>query len=280
VNRFQSILLFVLTAVSAASSSAAFGQESFYQRLRGNNASMTEVQPTWMGPLIQSDGRLGQAIRFSVSNANFGGTRTINYGNGKGISMIAERRFQIDLDSPAFFRNHSSTQKDGFGNAGTQLKYRIASGNAEHGNFAVSAVLYHAFAPRIYQNMLLTSYYCPSIAAGKALGRFAILENVGGFLPTSKIAQQGRAIDWNTTAQMHLSPHSWVDLEDNASFFKAGPFDGKTQNFVTPAAFYMVRRKEWKPEHASIVFACGMQIATSSTHYYNHNLITEMRLIY
>ena len=241
---------------------------------------MTEVQPTWMGPLIQSDGRLGQAIRFSVSNADFASTRTLNYGDGHGISMIVAKRFQLDADPPAFFRNHSSTLKDGFGNAGTQVKYRIASSNAEHGNFAVSAVLYHAFAPRIYQNEMLTSFYCPSIAAGKAFGRFAVLENVGGFLPTGKIAQQGRGIEWNTTAQMHVSPHGWVDLEDNATFFHAGPIDGKTQNFLTPAAFYMIRRREWKPGHASVVFACGMQIATSSMHYYNHNLITEMRLSY
>jgi hypothetical protein len=170
--------------------------------------------------------------------------------------------------------------KDGFGNAGTQVKYRIASGNAQHGNYAVSAVLYHAFAPRVYQNLLLTSFYVPSIAAGKAFGRFAVLENVGGFLPTSKIAQQGRGIEWNSTAQMHVSKYAWVDVEDNATFFRAGPFDGKTQNFITPAAFYMIRRKEWKPEQASVVFATGMQIATSNFHYYNHNLVTEMRVIF
>ena len=47
-----------------------------------------------------------------------------------------------------------------------------------------------------------------------------------------------------------------------------------------PAAFYMIRRKDWKPQHATIVFATGMQIATSGFHYYNHNLITEIRLTY
>ena len=127
---------------------------------------------------------------------------------------------------------------------------------------------------------MLTSYYCPSIAAGKGFGRFAILENIGGFLPTGKIAQQGRAVEWHSTAQMHVTTHSWIDVEDNAMFFHAGSLDGKTQNMVTPAAFYMIRRREWKPEHASLVFAGGMQIATSGYHYYNHNLVTEMRLVY
>ncbi|HEV2484037.1 MAG TPA: hypothetical protein VGT08_00750 [Terracidiphilus sp.] len=280
MNRLQFIYFWALAAAFACISCTASAQQSFYGRLRSNNASMTAVQPTWMGPLIQADGRLGQAVRFSVSNANFCGTRTLNYGNGKGIAMIVDRRFQIDLDPPAYFRNHSSTMKDGFGNAGTQLKYRIASGNAQHGNYAVSAVLYHAFAPRVYQNLMLTSFYAPSIAAGKAFGRFAVLQNVGGFLPTGKIAQQGRAVEWNSTAQMHLSKYAWVDVEDNATFFRGGPFDGKAQNFVTPAAFYMIRRNEWKPEHASVVFAAGMQIATSNFHYYNHNLVTEMRVVF
>jgi hypothetical protein len=233
-----------------------------------------------MGPLIQSDGRLGQAVRFSVSNADFSGTRTINYGNGKGISMIVDRRFQIDLDPPSYFRNHSTAEKDGFGNAGTQVKWRIASGNATHGNFAISAVLYHAFAPRVEQNLMLTPYYCPSIAAGKGFGRLALLGTVGGLLPTSKIALQGRAIEWNSTAQMHLGKYSWFDVEDNAIFFHAGPLDGKMQNMITPAAFYMIRRNEWKPQHASVVFGTGMQIATSGYHYINHNLITEMRLVF
>ena len=279
MNRYRSILACALAAVCAITP-AARAQQSFYQRLRNNNASMTEVQPTWMGALMQADGRLGQAIRFSVSNANFSGTRTINYGNGKGISMIVDRRFQLDLDPPSYFRNHSAAHKDGFGNAGTQVKYRIASGNPDHGNYAVSAVLYHAFAPRVGQNLMLTSFYCPSIAAGKTWGRFAVLQQIGGFLPTGKIAEQGRAIDWNSTAQMHVTKYSWLDIEDNATFFKAGPFDNKTQNMITPAAFYMIRRKDWKPQHTSIVFAGGMQIATSGFHYYNHNLITELRLIY
>jgi hypothetical protein len=280
VNRTQFILLSALLAASVTGACTAAAQDSFYPRLRANNASMADVQPTWMGPLIQSDGRLGQAVRFSVSNANFSGTRTLNYGNGHGISMIVDRRFQIDLDPPSYFRNHSSTHADGFGNAGTQIKYRIASGNAAHGNYAISAVLYHAFGPRVEQNMMLSSFYCPSIAAGKSFGRFAVLENIGGLLPTDKISQQGRAIEWNSTVQMHVTKYAWMDVENNAVFFHAGPLDGKTQNMMTPAAFYMIRRAEWKPEHASVVFAGGMQIATSGYHDFNHNLITEMRFVF
>lgn len=254
--------------------------QPYYGSFRTHNAAMSAIQPTWMGPLVQSDARLGQAIRLSVSDAAFPGEQTLNYGNNHGVSLIADRRFELDLDPPSFFRNHSDVHKDGFGNAGTEIKWRLASGNAEHGNYAVSAIIYYAFAPRVFQNQMLTSFYAPAIAAGRGFGRFAVMSKLGGILPTGKIAQQGRGIEWDVTAQVHSTARTWFDVEDNALFNYAGPFDRKTQNFLTPAAFYMIRRREWTPEHATVVVGSGMQIATSSFHFYNHNLITEVRVVF
>lgn len=239
---------------------------------------MAALQPSWIAPLIQTDSRLGQGIKFSVSNSRAPGIHQIIYGNGHGFSTIVARRFQFDFNPPSWFRNHSATLKDGFGNAGAQVKVRIASGNAEHGNYALTAVLTHDFAPRGRQNGLLTSVYYPKLGAGRAFGRFNVQTMLDGTLPTGKIAAQGRSIDWNTTAQFHANPHVWLDLENNATFIHGGPWDGATQNFVTPAAFYVVRRKSWGPAHALLIFDAGMQIATTRFHENNHNLITEMRL--
>jgi hypothetical protein len=41
-----------------------------------------------------------------------------------------------------------------------------------------------------------------------------------------------------------------------------------------------VRSNNWSPTHPVVVFDAGMQIATSSFHIYNHNLITEMRMMF
>ncbi len=241
---------------------------------------MTAVQPLWMGPLIQADARLAQAVRISVSNASFPGAQTISYGNNHGVSVVAARRFQFDFVPPSYFRNHSAALKDGFGNAATQVKYRIASGNAESGNFAVTAIVSYGFAPRSYQNYMLTSYFDPKLAAGIAFGKFNVQSTLGGLLPTGKIAAQGRIIEWNLTAQVHPTARLWFDVENNAAFVKGSIYDNKTQNFMTPAAFYMVRRKDWGPTHPVVVFDSGMQIATSAFHFYNHNLIAEMRLLF
>ena len=79
---------------------------------------------------------------------------------------------------------------------------------------------------------------------------------------------------------MHATKALWLEAENNSSFYFSGSHDGKVQNFVTPAAFYVVRRKEWKPTHPFLIFDAGMQIATSAYHSYNHNTISEMRVIF
>lgn len=241
---------------------------------------MSVVQPTWMGPLIQSDARLGQAVRLSVSQSTAPGERIIAYGNDHGMSLIGGTRWQLDLNPPSYFRNHSRAFPDGWGNASTQLKFRIASGNGEHGNFAVTAIVAQGFAPRAEQNDALTGYSVPKLAAGKALGRFDVQSTLGGWLPTGKIDQQGRAIEWNVTGQLHTTSRTWFDIEENAAFDVGGPFDGRTQNFVTPAGFLLVKENGWGFRHPAAVFDGGMQIATSRFYLYNHNLIAELRILF
>ncbi|MFZ0744720.1 MAG: hypothetical protein WAM85_09935 [Terracidiphilus sp.] len=280
MSRLRILSSLALAAVLVANAQTSPAQQSLYEQFRSHNAGMTAVQPSWMGPLIQSDARLSQSLRLSVANASAPGAQIVSYGNNHGISVIAARRFQFDFDPPSFFRNHSAALKDGFGNAASQVKYLIAAGNAEHGNFALSAIVFQGFAPRSYENGMITGYYCPKLASGIAFGRFNVQSTLGGFLPTGKIAAQGRAIEWNITAQVHPTAHAWLDVENNATFNIGGPNDGKIQNFITPAAFYAVKRKGWEPAHSVVVFDAGMQIATSQFHLYNHNLISEMRILF
>jgi hypothetical protein len=278
VSSFKTIPLLALLALCLASACPSAAQSSFYQHLRANNSRMAAYQPTWMAPLCQTDTRLGQGVKFSVANLRAPGMNQIVYGNNHGFSTIVGNRIQFDFDPPSYFRNHSATQPDGFGNAAVQVKYRIASGNAQHGNYALTAVLTHSFAPRAYQNGYFSSLYYPKLGYGRAFGRLSVQTMLDGQLPTANIYAQGRAIDFNTTAQFHPSLRLWLDIENNATYLFAGPFDGATQNFITPAAFYAVRHNSWGPGHALLIFDTGMQIATSRFHYYNHNLITEMRL--
>jgi hypothetical protein len=99
-------------------------------------------------------------------------------------------------------------------------------------------------------------------------------------MPTGKIYLQGRSVAWNSVAQAHATPHVWFEVENNSTFYFAGSHDGKMQNFLLPAAFYVVRPKSRKPKHPFFIVDAGMQIATSGFHTYNHNLITEARVLF
>jgi hypothetical protein len=270
-----------LAAAFTAGVSAAQAQQSFYQRFRSHNDAMTAVQPVWMAPLIQSDSRLGQFLRLSFSNSyTSAGTQTVNYGNYHTLGLIVCNRVQLNFIAPPYVQNHSATAKDGFGDTQIEGKFRIASGNAQHGNYALTALLTYDAATGSHQNGAPTGVYNPVLAAGRAFGRFNVQSTLGGLMPAGKIWAQGRQIQWNTTAQLHAGGHLWLDFEDNALYNYGGPFDRMTENFLTPAAYYVVRRKDWPPAHAFLIFDQGMQIATSAFHTYNHNLISEMRIVF
>jgi hypothetical protein len=294
VNRLESIFRLPLAAAFLAcvwgtcvwgtcvwGACAAVAQQSVYEQLRGKNTAMTAVQPTWMSPLIEPDVRVTQSLRLSFSNSyTAAGTQTVNYGNFHGLGVLAGDRVQINLIAPAYIQNNSATAKDGFGDPMGEVKFRIASGNAEHGNYALTAMVAETLPTGSYANGAATAVYYPNLAAGKMWGRFDVQTTLGGMMPTGKIAAQGRQIDWNTTAQVLVGRRLWLDLENNAIYNYGGPFDSRTENFLTPAAFYVVRRRTWQPTHCILILDAGMQIATSHFHTCNHNLIPEARIVF
>jgi hypothetical protein len=241
---------------------------------------MTALQPSWPTPVVESDPRLVQYYRFAFSNQYTPtGTETVNYGNNRGGGIIAWNRIETDWLPPSYIQHHSSAP-DGFGDTAVLLKYRIASANAEHGNYIATAFLNHTIATSAH-NGALTDSWNPAFAGGVGfLRHFDAETSLGGTLPTGKIATQGRSIVWNALAQNHVSRPFWLEIGNNATFYFAGSHDGKMQNFVTPATYYVFKRPEWQPEHPYLVFAGGMQIATSAFHTYNHNLIAEMRILF
>ena len=72
----------------------------------------------------------------------------------------------------------------------------------------------------------------------------------------------------------------FFDIENYATFNVGGLFGLRTYNFPAPAAFYPVRRRRRAAQHATVVFDCGMQVATPRFHHLNQDLVTEMRVIF
>jgi hypothetical protein len=281
VSQLRNILFFALASALMAGASTAAGQQSFAQRFSAHNTSMTALQPAFISPLVECDPRLVQYAKASFSNQfTAARTQTVNYGNGRGIGVIAGNRFEVDYIPPPYIQHNTPSSKDGFGDTATIVKYRIASGNAEHGSFEVTAMLSHSYATGSNKNGATTDTWGPTLTGGRAFRRFDVMSSLGGTMPTGKIAAQGRSIVWNAVTQSHATKNVWFEVENNATFYFSGTHDGMMQNFVTPAAFYVVRRKEWNPTHPFFIVDTGMQIATSSFHTYNHNLISELRFVF
>jgi hypothetical protein len=281
MNQRRIIPMLVMAAALMASSTETSSQQSFNQRFIAHNSEIGMLQPAWIVPLVTPDPRLIQYVRVSVSHEyTQARTLTVNYGNGRGFGLISGNRFEFDYVPPAYIQHNAAGSIDGLGDTSTLVKYRIASGNARHGNFDVAAMLSHSFATGTYKNGALTDSFTPTVAGGFAFRRFDAISSLGGTVPTGKIATQGRCIAWNAVGQLHASSHVWLEVENNATFYFSGSHGGKMQNFVTPAALYVLRRKEWNPTHPFLIFDAGMQIATSGFHTYNHNLISETRVLF
>jgi hypothetical protein len=278
--RLISYFALIAALVAAASAQQAPAKPSFKDRFFDHNYAMTRLQPSWPTPLVEADPRLTQYYRFAFSNQyTSAGTHTVNYGNARGGGIVAFNRIELDFYPPAYIEHHS-TAADGFGDAAALIKFRIASANAEHGNYILTALLNHTFASSP-KSGAATDSWNPTLAGGIGfLRKFDVESSLGGSMPTGKIAQQGRSITWNSLVHDHISPHIFLELENNATFYFSGSHDGKMQNFITPAAFYIYKRKEWRPTHPFLVFTGGMQIATSGFHNYNHNAIAEMRVLF
>lgn len=281
MKRFGFILIaFISFIFSSGASYRLAAQQTFIERFTAHNRTMSAKQPVFITPLVAPDPRIVQYTKFSVAHQYTStGSETVNYGNGRGTGIIVGDRFEFDFIAPPYIQ-HNSAADDGFGDTAVLAKYRIASANKEGGNYDLAFVLGHCFATGSHKNGASTDSFNPVLAGGYAFHRFDVISSLGGTLPTGKISTQGRTIAWNTVTQAHIKPHVWFEIENNATFFAGGSHGGKMQNFITPAAFYIIRGKNWKSTHPTYIVDGGMQIATSGFHTYNHNLITELRMLF
>lgn len=254
--------------------------QSQFRMLPANNPKMAAYQPALITPLVTPDPRLIQYARFSVSHQYTSAhAETINWGNCRGGGVIVGKRWEFDWIPPNYVV-HNSKAKDGAGDTSLVAKYRIASGNAEHGNYVVAAAVNRTFATGSYSNGGATGSFTPTVMGAWAHRKMDVISSMSGLLPTGEVAKQGRTANSNTALQFHPVRPIWLEVENNATFFHGGPHDGEMQNFVLPAGLFVIRPKRWGLAHPWFIVDSGMQIATSHFHTYNHNLITEVRVLY
>jgi hypothetical protein len=211
-------------------------------------------------------------------------TDTWNIDNSKGVNLILPKtNVEIAIDLPPYIK-HNSAAVDGWGDFSFLAKYRIASGNAKHGNYVVSAWALTTVPTGQAKNGSTNASVQPNIGVGKGFGAFDVQSTLGATLPTGTPAStaSGHPVLWNTAAQYKVAKYFWPEVESNATFYKGGPNDGKTQEFITPGL--LIGKCGLHPADAKsrpgLAFGAGMQIATSKFHSYNHELIMTARWIF
>lgn len=253
---------------------AAPAQQSFMQRWQARATATQAAQPHWVTPLATTTPRLEQEFRSDfdrqITSAH---TTTWNFGGGKGLELIPARRIELLFNVPPYLQ-HNSAAKDGFGDTTLLMKYRIYARNEQHGNAIVTAFFGGTIPTGSYKNGSEEATLHPTLAGGKGFGRFDVQSTLGANLPVANSDKLGRSITWNTALQYHVGHAFFPEVEFNSTFFKGGPHNRQTQNFITPG---VVGR--WKLHNRlGITLGVGMQIATSAYHSYNHGLNLSARM--
>lgn len=269
-------------AVYAITAPFLHAQTNFITSLQHRASRAQSTQPSWSVPLNQPYPMLIQVFRFD-SGRQITPTHAynVNYGVSKGLNIVPGFNSEFDFYPPCYFEHHSAS-KDGFGDPMFGYKYRIASGNETHGNYAVAVQLLATVPTGSYSNGSPDAVLTPTLEAGKGFGKFDVISTLAGSLPTGDTARLGRTIAWNTTAQYNFHKYFFPEVESNATYFLGGKNDGKAQNFIEPGlttSKFKVRPDN-ETSRAGFAFGAGIQIATSSFHSYDHQIVFTSRFIF
>jgi hypothetical protein len=154
------------------------------------------------------------------------------------------------------------------------FKYRLASSDIEHKDFAISIATGVSVPTGSYQNGqnsgTLTLLYWV-----KKDGAIQCAKAIGIQIPLNDTCLNGQQYTSNTVFQYRLGKRLWPELEVNAMGYKGGPLDGTRQTFLTPGLF--VGRLPMN-RNMGLTFGVGMQIATTSYHTYNRSLLFSLRI--
>jgi hypothetical protein len=233
-------------------------------------------QPHWITPLATTTPRLEEEFRYDqLWQVNNKGVTTNNYDGGKGLELIPFEKVEVIFNVPPYLDHNSPTAKNGFGDVAFLVKYRLLSGNEEHGKYILTAFLGWSLPTGQFSNGALHAIITPTIAYGKGLGHFDAQGTFGVALPVADTNLAGRTYAWNNAFQYHVLRKLWPEVELNTTFFQEGPRDGKKQNFITPG---LVIGRIHLTHRLGLTFGGGYQIATTHFHTSNHNAILSVRL--
>jgi hypothetical protein len=233
-------------------------------------------QPHWITPLATTTPRLEQEFRYDIQwQTHNSGVTTDNYGVSKGFEIIPQKNTEVILAIPPYIVNNPDSPQDGFGDWQFLVKYRLAAGNEEHGNYILTAFYQMTLPTGQHQEGNPSPVITPTIAYGKGFGQFDVQGTLGGSLPTGNVATIGRSILWNNTLQYRVFKKFWPETEFNFTHYYEGSHSGHQSLYITPG---MVLGRFPIHNRIAFTFGGGFQIAATSFHPTNHIPILSLRI--
>jgi hypothetical protein len=249
---------------------ACSAQERYFSNWFERVKKTQSEQPHWITPLFTTTPRLEEEFRSDVVWTPATSGDNLNYGNGKGLELIPTEHTEIILGVPPY--QAPAAGSSGFGNIPLTLKYRLLTGNEEHGNYIVTAFL----AGSIPYGHFASSYasITPTIAFGKGFHNFDFQSTLGWTIPTGGREQTGTPVAYNTAFQYRLLRKLWPEVEVNATLWPNGKLDGEKQVFLSPG-LVAGRFHLWKRLGLSV--GAGEQISVTRFHQFNHAKTLSIR---
>ena len=207
-----------------------------------NRVKATQAdQPSWAAPLNTVTPLLKEFVQYSQAyqtQANGANLALYNGGSpGVGIHIIPDYYNEVFIGTPTDQVRTNKLSASGLIDMPfLLLKTRLASANAENGDYVVTAYL-SGQAPIGIRPFTLNSYYItPTIAAGKGWGDFDIQATVGTPWPTSNLDKLGGQLATSVTFQYHLFEYLWPEFSMNDTYWFNGPRQGLNQLLIGPDA--------------------------------------------
>jgi hypothetical protein len=261
---------------------ASLPAQSFFGQWEQRTSATQAKQPAWPPPLVTTYVGLIQVARTDfIRQTASTGVQTWNFDGGKGLNLIPMANTEVDINLPGYLQHSSPKVINGAGDMSFLLKYRILSGNAEHGSFDISAFLVGTIPTGSHKNGSTDASVAPNIGVGKGYKWFDVQSTFGGTMPVLDTAKLGRTATSNTAMQAHVAKYFWPEVEINASFYRGGPNNHKNMTFVTPGLLFAKKIHVEDPKsRLAICAGAGEQIATSQFHSYNHAIAVTSRLVF
>jgi len=264
-----------IAALAAGQTSSAQDRDSSFLADRLQVAAHADAeQPHWIAPLFTTTPRLLEQLRFDIATQPKKGYETTNFGGGKGLELIPFGNTEILISTPPFVSHDKPGVQDGIGDMSFLLKYRVAAGNEEGGNYIVTAFLGASVPTGTYSNGATAAVLTPTIAAGKGWGNFDFQTTFGIAVPTNHMDKLGTPLAHNVAFQYRVLRKFWPEVEVNSTFWTNGSLAGDKQVFLSPGLiagkFHLWRR-------LGVTVGSGVQIPVTHFHTVDRTYLTSVR---